>query len=73
MQIPNILQRDNPLSKAETETGNIFTNCKLRKLVQHFALCEWVSLNGNLNTGNPLTLPLLSPLQKGNIHTGRQK
>lgn len=31
-------KRENPLSKAETETGNIFFNYKLRKLAQHFAL-----------------------------------
>lgn len=30
--------RQNPLSKVETEVWNIFTNCKLRKLPQHFAL-----------------------------------
>lgn len=30
--------RQNPLSKVETEMGNIFHSCKLRKLAQHFAL-----------------------------------
>lgn len=34
----HLTKRQNPLSKTETETGNIFFNYKLRKLAQHFAL-----------------------------------